>query len=116
DIARANQTSVRELGAEPGASTEIDLVEEERVEGDPENEMMRIVAGGSEGCEAGVRALFGAKKDIVAGVEGTPELVAIKVAAQKAWPRIVGARQGGATVMLKARFTEKDAGAESMWI
>jgi uncharacterized protein YegJ (DUF2314 family) len=107
---------VKELGVARGSTTEIDLVETERVEGDPENEMLRVVAGGSESCEGAVRALFGPASDIVAAAEHAPELVAIRLRAGKAWPHVVQARQAGASVMLKGRFLAPDAGAESMWI
>ncbi|MBL8611558.1 MAG: DUF2314 domain-containing protein [Myxococcales bacterium] len=128
EVARANQRSLGEIGATERGSATVDLVETDRTEGDPDNEMLRVVPSGARpsGGDAApgdpdaldhvFASLFSGPPPVVRVSESDPALKKVKDDAQKALPRLAKAQRAGAELTLKAELGGGDAGIELMWV
>ena len=123
DVARANMRGLGEIGAKAEGRSSVDLVETDRVEGDPDNEMLRVVPTGAKAGADDLESiapvlveLFGAGAPVVRASDSDPALARIKDEAQKALSRLAKAQRAGAELTLKVDFGDKDGGVESMWV
>jgi Uncharacterized protein conserved in bacteria (DUF2314) len=126
DVARLAGRPVEDLAKDPKASTPVKLetVDWERIEGDPENEMVELVPRGGATAEAwgsAMTELFGATPRIVfAGKD--PELDAIATRARHDLPAAVKRFEGGdGTLYVKGPFpipaeSRLDGGASEEWM
>ncbi len=103
-------------------------VETDRTEGDPDNEMLRVVPAGPrphagdaapgdpDALDHVFASLFTGPPPVVRVSESDPALKKVKDDAQKALPRLARAQRAGAELTLKAELGGGDAGVELMWV
>ena len=128
DVARVTGLRPEDLAKDPKASSplQLDTVDAERVEGDPENTMLELVARGGTTREAWTSAMSelfgGATRIVFAGKD--PELDAIAARARRELPGAVKRfEKGEGTLYLKGPFPipaasrlDGGGGEEWMWV
>lgn len=129
EVARVSGHPAEELAKDPGASSPIalDTVDAERIEGDPENEMLELLPRGGATREAWTSAmteLFGAAPRVVFTGGKDPELEAIATRARRELPGALKRYEGGeGALFVKGPFAipvasrlDGGAGEEWMWV
>ena len=126
DVARVSSHKPEQLAKDPKASSavQLDAIDAERIEGDPENEMLELVprGGATRDAWAGVvTTLFGATPQVVFATFDK-ELDAIAVRARRELPGAVKRSEAGeGALFVKGPFpipeaTRIDGGAKDEWM
>jgi uncharacterized protein YegJ (DUF2314 family) len=124
DVVKVSGLPASALAKDPSASKPIklDVVEAERTEGDPDNDIVELVPQTKDGATAEgwadvIGTLFGEAPSIVRAPESAAELEKVATKAKKDLPDAIKRwKAGDGELFVKGPFDAGDAGTEYMWI